>query len=216
LSNPPDPKKPNGQPEYELDGDAPGSLPEQPAAEGDATPAAAPDAASLAAQLKQVTAEKDELRSSLIRLQADFSNYRKRIDRERHDDYRRATGRMIEEVLPVLDAFERALAAHGDPDYEDYRKGFELIYRQLWDTLARHGLERIEAQGKPFDPHLHQAIERVESADHEDGTVLEVLQQGYRLKERVLRPAAVRVAVHPAQPAEEPSSRAHKRVNGAD
>jgi len=216
LSNTQDPKKPDGQPEYELNGDADLTLPELPVAETEAAAASTPEAAAVLEQLKQLTSEKDELRNSLVRLQADFANYRKRIERERSEDHRRSIGRLIEEILPALDALERALAAHDDPAYEDYRKGFELIYRQLWDALARHGLERIEAQGKPFDPHYHQAIERIESADHEDGTVIEVLQQGYRLKERVLRPAAVRVAVHPAQPAGEQSSAARGRVTGDD
>jgi molecular chaperone GrpE len=98
----------------------------------------------------------------------------------------------------VLDGFERALKVHDDPAYEEYRKGVELIYKQLWDTLARQGLERIDAAGKPFDPHVHLAVHRVESTDHPDGTVIEVLQEGYRLHDRVLRPSAVRVAVHPA------------------
>ncbi len=70
--------------------------------------------------------------------------------------------------------------AHDDPAYQEYRKGLELIYRQLWDILARNGLERIQAEGKPFDPHYHQAIERVETTEHPDGTVVDVLQDGYR------------------------------------
>jgi len=179
--------------------DGSGELP-RPAGEGAGTPSpgAGSDAASLAEALARAQAEKDELRQTLIRRQADFENYRKRIERERQEEARRAAARLIEDLLPVLDAFERALAAHDDPAYEDYREGFELIYRQLWDALARLGLERIEAEGKPFDPHHHQAVERVESKEHEDGTVLEVLQQGYKLREKVLRPASVRVAVQPA------------------
>jgi molecular chaperone GrpE len=101
---------------------------------------------------------------------------------------------LIEDLLPVLDAFERALKAHDDPAYEEYRKGLELIYRQLWDTLARYGLERIAAAGKAFDPHYHQAIERVESEDHPEGTVLEVLQDGFVFHGRVVRPSIVRVS----------------------
>ncbi len=169
-------------------------------------PASAPlDAAALADQLAAAQAEKEELRQTLVRRQADFENYRKRIERERLEEAQRAVARLIEGLLPVLDAFERALAAHDDSTYEDYRKGFELIYRQLRDALERQGLNRIEAEGKTFDPHLHHAIERVESEDHEDGAVLEVLQPGYRLRDKVLRPATVRVAVHPAEPAPEAS-----------
>lgn len=165
------------------------------------------DAAALADQLAAAQAEKEELRHTLVRRQADFENYRKRIERERLEEAQRSVARLIEALLPVLDAFERALAAHDDPAYEDYRKGFELIYRQLWDAFERQGLNRIEAEGKTFDPHLHHAVERVESEDHEDGEVLEVLQPGYRLRDKVLRPAAVRVAVHPAEPASEASER---------
>ena len=103
-------------------------------------------------------------------------------------------GHFIQHLLPVLDGFERALAVHDNLAYEDYRKGFELIYKQLWETLAKQGLERIEARGKPFDPHVHMAIERVETEEHEDGFVIEVLQPGYIFHGRVLRPATVRVA----------------------
>ncbi len=165
------------------------------------------DAAALADRLAAVQAEKEELRQTLVRRQADFENYRKRIERERLEEAQRSVARLIEGLLPVLDAFERALAAHDDPAYEDYRKGFELIYRQLRDALERQGLNRIEAEGKTFDPHLHHAVERVESEDYEDGEVLEVLQPGYRLRDKVLRPATVRVAVHPAEPASEASER---------
>src|ERR1700690_4125810 len=138
----------------------------------------APDSQS--GEIARLQAEKAERAETLVRRQADFENYRKRIERERKDESRRAQSRLIEDLLPVLDGFERALIAHEDPAYEEYRKGLELIYKQLWDTLARHGLERIEAAGKPFDPHVHQAIDRVETREHPDGTVVDVLPQGYR------------------------------------
>lgn len=172
-----------------------------------ASPQPAADGATLADQLARLQAEKEELLQTLVRRQADFENYRKRIERERHEAGHRGVARLIEELLPVLDAFERALAAHDDPAYEEYRKGFELIYRQLWDTLAREGLERIGADGRKFDPHVHHAIERVESEAHEDGAVLEVLQPGYVLRGKVLRPATVRVAVHPVGRAAEGTER---------
>lgn len=159
-----------------------------------ARPSEVADAASLADRAGRLQAEKDELMQTLVRRQADFENYRKRIERERQEDRRSGAGRLIEDVLPILDAFERALKAYSDPAYEEHRKGLELIYRQLWDTLARHGLERIQAAGKPFDPHYHQAIERVESAEHHDGTVVDVLQDGFLFNGRVLRPSMVRVS----------------------
>jgi molecular chaperone GrpE len=148
-------------------------------------------------RIAKLEAEKEDLRTTLIHRQADFENFRKRVERERHEESRRATGVSIQHLLPVLDTFERALAAHDDPAYAEYRKGFELIYKQLWDSLAKQGLERIEAQGKTFDPHVHQAIERVETTEHEDGTVIDVMQPGYTFHGRVLRPAIVRVAAAP-------------------
>jgi len=178
-----------------------------------APPAVPQDAAALAEPLAKLQAENDELRETLIRRQADFENYRKRIERERHEDGQRAAARLIQTLLPVLDAFERALEAHDDPAYEEYRKGLELIYRQLWDALARQGLERIEAKGEPFDPYVHEAVERVESEELEDGTVIEVLQAGYRMRGNVLRPASVRVAVRPRARATEKTSATPKQVN---
>jgi len=147
---------------------------------------------------KKLLADMEDLKNTLVRRQADFENYRKRIEREREHDHRRGIEGLVEALLPVLDGFDRALAAHADPRYEEYRKGFELISRQLRDALAKRGVETIEAEGKLFDPHLHHAVERVESEDHPEGTVLGVLQAGYKLHDRVLRPAMVRVAAHPA------------------
>ncbi len=152
------------------------------------------DASVLAERAARLQAEKDELMQTLVRRQADFENFRKRIERERDDDRRSGVRRLIEDLLPVLDAFARAVKAHDDPAYQEYRKGLELIHRQLWDTLARNGLERIQAEGKPFDPNYHQAIERVESSEHPEGTVVDVLQDGFLLHERVIRPSMVRVS----------------------
>ena len=184
----------------------------QPVAESslEATQTAAQEAApgpeiqALMEQIAKLQAEKESLFNSLVARQADFENYRKRIERERKEDNYRATAELVWSVLPMLDAFERALAAHDDPAYEEYGKGFELIYRQLRDALEGHGLKPIEAQGKPFDPYYHQAIERVETAEYEDGTVIEELQRGYKFRDKVLRPTMVRVAVKPAP--EEPQA----------
>ena len=159
-----------------------------------AHPAEALDAGALAERAARLQGEKDELMQTLVRRQADFENYRKRVERERQEDRKHGARRLIEDLLPVLDAFERALKAHDDPAYEEYRKGLELTYRQLWDTLARHGLERIAAAGKPFDPYYHQAVERVESNEQPEGTILEVLQDGFLFHGRVVRPSMVRVA----------------------
>ena len=155
------------------------------------------DAAREEADVKKLATDLEDLRQTMLRRQADFDNYRKRIERERSEDGRRATARVIEGLIPVLDGFEHALAAHREAEYENYRKGFELIYKQLMDNVAKLGAKRIDPLGKAFDPHLHQAVDRVETAEHPDGTIMVVFQPGYEFHGRVLRPAIVRVAVHP-------------------
>src|SRR5689334_25223469 len=144
------------------------------------------------AEMAKLTADLEDLRQTLLRRQADFENYRKRIEKERFEDSKRATARVIEGLIPVIDGFEHALAAHREAEYENYRKGFELIYKQLLDNLARLGVERIEPLGKPFDPHQHQAMDRVETDEHEDDTIVQVYQPGYLFHGKVLRPAMVR------------------------
>jgi len=150
-----------------------------------------------ASELNKMRAEKEELLLTLVRRQADFENFKKRTERDRHEEGRRGVERLILDVIPVLDAFDRALQGHEDASYEEYRKGVILIRKQLWDALTRHGLQRVEAAGKMFDPHVHQAIERVESTEYPDGFIVNVFQDGYEFHGRVLRPAIVRVAVHP-------------------
>ncbi len=165
--------------------------------EGGEGKGAADDAQRDDSEAKKLASELEDIRQTLVRHQADFANYRKRADKENREAGQRATARVIEQLIPVVDGFEHALAAHREAEYDNYRKGFELIYKQLVDNLTRLGTERIDPQGKPFDPHLHQAVDRAETEDHPDGTVLEVYQPGYVFHGRVLRPAMVRVAVHP-------------------
>ena len=155
------------------------------------------DTAKADAEMTKLTADLEELRQSMMRSQADFANYRKRIEKERFEDSKRATARVIEGLIPVIDGFEHALAAHREAEYENYRKGFELIYKQLLDNVTKLGVERIDPMGKSFDPHLHQAMDRTETTEEKDGTILQVFQPGYVFHGRVLRPAMVRVAVHP-------------------
>jgi molecular chaperone GrpE len=154
---------------------------------------------SMAEQLQKALAEKQELMNTFVRRQADFENYRKRVDKERHQDRHRAVESLIENILPALDAFDRAIAAHDDPAYAEYNKGFELIRRQLWDALAKQGLERIESIGKQFDPNFHHGIEQVQTSEHAEGTVVDELQPGYVFHGRILRPAMVRVASSPTK-----------------
>ncbi|HXQ25212.1 MAG TPA: nucleotide exchange factor GrpE [Candidatus Acidoferrales bacterium] len=160
-------------------------------------------------EVAKLLAEKRELMDTLVRRQADFENYRKRIEKERHHDRHRGVEAVIEHILPVLDAFDRALAESDDSAYMEYRKGFELIRRQLWESLAKQGLVRIDAMGQEFNPHFHHAIERVETSEHADGIVIGELQPGYMFHDRVLRPAMVRVATTP----ESKTAHASKREN---
>ena len=154
-------------------------------------------AGPFAEQMQKLLAEKQELMDTLVRRQADFENYRKRVEKERHHEHRRGVEILIERLLPVLDAFEQALAGAEAAAVPDYRRGFELIHRQLSDVLSKQGLTRIESLGKEFNPHFHHAIDRVETKEHADGVVIAELQPGYMFHDRVLRPAMVRVASAP-------------------
>jgi molecular chaperone GrpE len=153
--------------------------------------------ASADAEVGKLAKDLEDLRQTLLRRQADFDNYRKRVEKERSEDSRRSTARVIEGLIPVVDSFEQALALHREPEYENYRKGFELIHKQLIDNIAKLGAARIDPIGMTFDPHLHQAMDRTETEDKDEGTILQVFQPGYLFHGRVLRPAMVRVAVHP-------------------
>ena len=160
-------------------------------------------------ELQKLQAEKEELKNTLLRRQADFDNYRKRVEKERHQERHRGAEILIEQILPVLDAIDRALDSTQGGAGEEYRKGFELVRRQLWDTLSKQGLTKIESVGQKFNPHLHHAIEMVETGEHADGIVIGELQPGFVFYDRVLRPAMVRVASEPASKA----SSAAKREN---
>jgi molecular chaperone GrpE len=156
------------------------------------------DGGSSADQIQKLVAEKQDLQNTLVRRQADFENYRKRVERERQQERHRGAEQLIEQVLPVLDAFDLALSGQTGAASPEYRKGFEIIRAQLWNALAKQGLQPIEAVGKPFDPHLHHAIENVPTAEQPEGTVVGEMQTGYMFHDRVLRPAMVRVATAPA------------------
>ena len=172
----------------------PGVVPVESSGSEAASPAASDPEAVPEHQVQKLTAEKQDLTNTLVRLQADFDNYRKRIEKERDQARHRGVENLVEQLLPALDGFDRALASHDDPAYEDYRKGFELIRKQLWDVLAKQGVHRIESVGKEFDPNMHHAIEHVPTTDYPDGAVIDELQPGYTFHHRVLRPAMVRVA----------------------
>ncbi|HTW23688.1 MAG TPA: nucleotide exchange factor GrpE [Candidatus Baltobacteraceae bacterium] len=173
-----------------------GGEPADPAAVGAARQEGGP-VASFDEQIQKLLLEKQELMDTLVRRQADFENFRKRVEKERHQERHRGAESLVEHILPVLDAFDRALAGSGDGANAEYRKGFELIRKQLWDALAKQGLKRVESVGKEFNPHFHHAIETVETSEQPDGVVIDELQPGYLFHERVLRPAMVRVASAP-------------------
>ena len=144
-------------------------------------------------ELDKLKAERDTLLERLARLQAEFENARKRAAREQQQFREYALADAVKALLPILDSFERALQTSG-ADKTEFRGGVELIYKQLQDALAKLGLRPILAKGEPFDPHLHQAIEVVDTREAEDHHVLEELQRGYKLKDRLLRPSMVKVA----------------------
>jgi molecular chaperone GrpE len=138
--------------------------------------------------------ERDELLDRLLRKTAEFENFRKRVDKERRDQAEWAAADILGDVLNVLDDFDLALGIEAPPEAQSYRAGFELIHRQLGDMLRKRGVTPLETLGTDFDPHLHQAVAYEESPGSREGEVIGELRKGYRLGERLLRPALVRVA----------------------
>ena len=188
----------NGKTEVEpQELDANHELPASENAEGDpATIDAASSVSTESSELQKLRVERDTLIDRLARLQAEFENARKRTAREQQDFREYAVTDAIKTLLPTLDSFERALQT-GTAEKPEFRSGIELIYKQLQDALQKLGLRAIPAKGEPFDPHLHEAIEMVETTNVPDHQVLEELQRGYKLKDRLLRPSMVKVARNP-------------------
>jgi molecular chaperone GrpE len=153
-------------------------------------------ASTESSELQKLKVERDTLIDRLARLQAEFENARKRTAREQQDFREYALADAMKALLPILDSFERALQA-GAMEKSEFRGGIELIYKQLHDALLKLGLRPIPAKGEPFDPHLHEAIEMVETNGAPDHQILEELQRGYKLKDRLLRPSMVKVARNP-------------------
>jgi molecular chaperone GrpE len=159
---------------------------------GDA-PAQAPVEALKTEDVQKLRAERDSLFDRLARLQAEFDNYRKRANKENSEFRDYAVAEAARLLLPTVDSFALALK-NPQANPEEFRKGVELIHKQLQEALQKIGVQRIPAQGQPFDPHQHEAVEMVESNQVPDHHVLEELQPGYKIKDRLLRPAMVRVA----------------------
>jgi len=153
------------------------------------------DITELKKELEAIRLKSDEYLEGWQRARAEFANFRKRIDREREQSHQTAAGTIIRRYLEILDDLERALS-NRPPEGEGaiWAGGIELIYRKFLKTLESEGVKRMEAEGEMFDPNMHEAISHEESPDHESGQIIEVVQPGYMLGDRVLRPALVRVA----------------------
>ena len=156
----------------------------------------------LASEVTELTAERDQLvrdkadlQDRVLRLQAEFDNFRKRSERDRADFSQYAGMETIREILPVLDNFDIAIKTETQDKH--YSKGIELIHQKMVDGLKKLGLEPIETTGQTFDPHVHQAIEQVPTNDAPDNQIIGEFQRGYRFKGKLLRPSMVKVAVHP-------------------
>ena len=159
------------------------------------TEASEPDVAAATPELSPAERERDEYRDLLLRTTAEFDNYRKRTERERQSIFDTAASGIIEELLPLVDDLERALDADpGDDGADAYRKGVELIHRQLMEILRRRGVKPIEALGETFDPHFHQAVSYEPTEDRDEGEIIEEFRRGYMLGDRLLRPSMVKVA----------------------
>jgi molecular chaperone GrpE len=148
---------------------------------------------ALAALADQCAAEKAELQDRILRAQAEFQNFRRRAEKERLEFSEYASSEAVLTLLPVLDDFERALQAESTGD--DYAKGMQLIYQRFYDSLKKLGLEPIDSVGKPFNPHVHHAVEKEETDQEPADTVLAEYQRAYNFKGRLLRAAMVKVAV---------------------
>jgi molecular chaperone GrpE len=151
--------------------------------------------AALTTERDQLMAEKTDLKDRLLRTLADFDNFRRRAERDRSEYVQYAAMEIIRDLIPILDDFHRAMKV--ETTDKKYAKGIELIDQRLFETLKKAGLEPIESAGKPFDPNLHQAVDRAETEEFPDQTVLEEYQSGYNFKGKLLRPAMVKVAVRP-------------------
>jgi molecular chaperone GrpE len=169
----------------------------------ESVPAPLDPSAQLQADLNAAKSEVAEWQDRFLRKAAEFENFRKRMEKEKSETASQAKSSVLADLLPVLDACERALKSFGGAQsppagLEQYREGVELLYRQMLDTMGRIGVVPMETEGKPFDPHLHEAISREVTLEMKENAVVRELRRGYFFKDRLLRPAQVIVAVRPA------------------
>jgi molecular chaperone GrpE len=150
-------------------------------------------APALADEIVELRKDLDNLQDRLLRQAAEFDNYRKRIERERRELSEFASADILQDILPIVDDFERALKVDA-PGSEPYRQGLEIIHRGLQELLRKRGVTAVDAVGADFDPHIHQAVSYEEAPDRRDGEVIAEFRRGYRLGDRLLRPAMVKVA----------------------
>jgi len=144
--------------------------------------------------LEELRRERDDFQDRWLRKSAEFDNYRKRIERERREQADHAVVSLLNELLLVLDDFDRARTVAAGPEADAYRRGVDLIHQKLTDLLKKRGVQAFQSVGADFDPNRHQAVVHESSPDHREGEVMEELQKGYLLGERLLRPAMVKVA----------------------
>jgi molecular chaperone GrpE len=162
---------------------------------GEESPAAETSAAELAEANEKLLAEKRELLDRVLRSQAELDNFRKRTQKEKEEIRQHGAENLIRSLLPTLDGFERALQHRDESVPETFFQGLELIYRELREVLGRSGLVAVDTEGQLFDPYLHQAVETVNAPGHREHEIVEEMQRGYKLKNKLLRPAIVKVAV---------------------
>jgi molecular chaperone GrpE len=156
----------------------------------------APDvaAAPVSSEAGDLQRERDDYKDRWLRKSAEFDNYRKRIERERREQADQSVADLLQELLPIVDDFDRALTVDAGENGNAYRRGVELIHGKLHDLLRKQGVTEIDALGADFDPNMHQAVTHEESPEHRDGEVIGELRKGYMLNDRLLRPSMVKVA----------------------
>lgn len=178
----------NGHDEFSLPSDR------HPAGDATASPesgASPADGASL--DVSALAKQRDEFQDLLLRRTAEFDNYRKRVERERRELTDYTNGEFAKDLLPIVDDFARALAVPGEAG-DPLRQGIDLVFRRLLDALGKRGVSVIDPLGESFDPHQHEAVARVQSPTHRDGEIVEVFSRGFKIGDRLLRPAMVKVA----------------------